>query len=1659
MGGMRLFLSSVAWVFLLFPFFDHAGADSGWATEEEAEALAAEMRSFFAGAEERRPGSVGNLAMEERVLDRFSGSGFKHGEIRFRAPVFLPGETRVLLQGHPPLRLFPMHPTLFRPGNFRQREFSADLVYLGRGTMEDLDNVEGTDLDGSIAVMEFDCMADWLWLLRFGIQGFVFIGAENYHHSDSLGKVYGTEVSVPRFFIPPEEGARLREILAGGRGLRARVEAAPSRWENRELRDLWVLVPGVDEDLSKEVIAITAPIDGNCVVPGLAGGAQSGANLFLLMRLLEEFRENAPARTVLLGAINAHTHYFCGERVLAWSLLSPVSKLEALQDLIAADLRVQEMFVERYGKLNLNPPTEDDEEYIIKMRKLVDDSTGKHLTVKEPIVNLAKRNVNLLKTEQLRMLREDLSREAQRAGIDSMVERRQKYVNVLTLFNKVGIKTKLSELTAEETEILRGYVKKVIETNRAWAELNRRDLEINTANSRVREALEGRNVKLVLTLEFVWTGNRIGFSAGDLWGSERWAHRWGVNTAAIAASLDKVKAGAENLYVDAITKRGGLPESHFFREPAPAVSFFHAANQTPAFAARNVYSDFGLAFSPGDTLDNLPKACVTDIMNCVPVLLRAMLENRDLTAPSELLKPHHSRWRVRDAWAVQLKAFKFDEFSASVLPELPVSDSVVILQQPAGRGVDPVPSLVSGDVINRYMALTDGRAASVFVGIVESKLSSSAFHFDPDFGRVDHAVDAGEIAGKMEPEILNDDDSIMLALFRCEEFPVYVRHDSSTISVLPIRQDSYLLLSGKLNSAPKKYGTTGANSLFSARKLPLMEGPAAFYFEPGDSPKLLTASKTLMLNASEKVPTGIGFDVSERTDADFFRQAARDMAFLNHDRLSKLRGISDELAMRFLKHGDEQLGKMEQARARNDYVGYLKALYEGLGAQFKAYFQTTSITNDMLKAVVFYLALMLPFCFLVEKLVFKFVKIEVEMLVFGSLFVLTFVVFRMIHPAFRIAKAPEAIFIAFVMGGLGAFVIKILHDRFEGEMQLLFNTYVGMDTGEVGYSTVGQEAMLIGVNNMKRRRLRTTFTTATIVLVTFTMLAFTSISKKLSPTLIHRSEEAPYTGLMYHWPGNSRMDEATMRVFVETFSDSGEVIVRRWLLPKSYRGQNVPFHVSSSTGEEAQIDAGLGLAAAESGFIGEIPMRAGRFFARDDGDEVILTSALAKALRIDADDFAEHSIRFQNRDLKIAGILRDENFRMIEDLNQRPLLPIKSLLKQAAGQEDMDMSAAKGKTPEETGIFYVDMPALLILPVDTAKRVGAEPYSVSVRLKRDVPIWAAVDRLLTITRDTKFFVSSVGPFPVGSENKKTAEAGVYYVGEGYRTSIGGMTFLIIPLLIASTIILNTMLGSVFERKSEIAVYNAVGLNPTHIGMFFLAESFVYSVIGSVGGYLIGQMLSILLTKTGIIEEINLNFSSLSVVYVILFTIAVVLLSTIYPSMVATKAAVPSGKRKWSLPAADGHTMNVVFPFIYQYELIPGIVGYLDEYFSRFTEASFGDLIAVMEKKEAGKDEKGRDVYTIQYHVALAPFDLGVTQGVVFSAAFDERVDAYRIVMKIERISGQDTNWKTTNKPFLEKIRTYLLHWRNLDAAEHALYVQRGTQLFSSKQPETPGVPG
>ena len=68
----------------------------------------------------------------------------------------------------------------------------------------------------------------------------------------------------------------------------------------------------------------------------------------------------------------------------------------------------------------------------------------------------------------------------------------------------------------------------------------------------------------------------------------------------------------------------------------------------------------------------------------------------------------------------------------------------------------------------------------------------------------------------------------------------------------------------------------------------------------------------------------------------------------------------------------------------------------------------------------------------------------------------------------------------------------------------------------------------------------------------------------------------------------------------------------------------------------------------------------------------------------------------------------------------------------------------------------------------------------------------------------------------------------------------------------------------------------------------MAEALVYAIIGAVSGYILGQGVSYLLSATGWLKGLSLNFSSVAAVGSTLIVVAVVMLSTLWP---AKKASV------------------------------------------------------------------------------------------------------------------------------------------------------------------------
>jgi hypothetical protein len=301
------------------------------------------------------------------------------------------------------------------------------------------------------------------------------------------------------------------------------------------------------------------------------------------------------------------------------------------------------------------------------------------------------------------------------------------------------------------------------------------------------------------------------------------------------------------------------------------------------------------------------------------------------------------------------------------------------------------------------------------------------------------------------------------------------------------------------------------------------------------------------------------------------------------------------------------------------------------------------------------------------------------------------------------------------------------------------------------------------------------------------------------------------------------------------------------------------------------------------------------------------------------------------------------------------------------------------------------------------------------------------------------------------------EKGDEYVKVSIYSSLGmisfsGMSNLFIPILIASLIVLNTMMGSVYERFREIGIYSSVGLAPAHISWLFIAESCVYSVLGVVAGYLTGQVIAKVLIEFNLLAGFTLNYSSVAAVLSCMLVMAVVMLSTIYPARKASQMAVPDVTRKWKLPPPEGDEWNFEFPFTVSGHEVLGLNVFLIGYFDSYSEESIGTFYtdgAELSRRETPAGE----AYAIDMNIWLAPFDLGVSQHVILQAIPDAEHNLYSVALTLRRLSGEDASWRRVNQRFMNVIRKQFLIWRTVDGEAKESYRQQGNEILEGLREE------
>ncbi|MCX7915665.1 MAG: ABC transporter permease, partial [Verrucomicrobiae bacterium] len=325
---------------------------------------------------------------------------------------------------------------------------------------------------------------------------------------------------------------------------------------------------------------------------------------------------------------------------------------------------------------------------------------------------------------------------------------------------------------------------------------------------------------------------------------------------------------------------------------------------------------------------------------------------------------------------------------------------------------------------------------------------------------------------------------------------------------------------------------------------------------------------------------------------------------------------------------------------------------------------------------------------------------------------------------------------------------------------------------------------------------------------------------------------------------------------------------------------------------------------------------------------------------------------------------------------------------------------------------------IVVASAEFVRRMGGDPHIITVFGGSGVDAGALGQR-----------VAAISGLPVWVRGA----AGVERLILTRLTEVHGGWGLVVPLVLGGLIIFGTLLGSIADREREIYTFSALGLGPAHVGFLFLAEAGVYATVGGMGGQLLAQLVSrvaFALAERGLIQPPEINFSSTNALFALATVMVTVLISAAYPAVRASRSANPGVARTWKMPEPVGDDWTMTFPFTVSAYDITGVIGFLAEHFREHDDAGLGGFAA--RDVCIGRDPDA-GALKLSAHVALAPFDLGVTQDFRLTAVASEIAGVEEVRIRARRVSGSPADWRRTNRVFVQELRKQFLLWRTLSA--------------------------
>jgi len=1569
-----------------------------WAASASAGDFETDIRTLSALGD-RSTGTPGCRSAAQYIQRQFQEAGFSEvGMHRYAIPMLQQGNSRLTIPGSDlEPALHPFSGNAISPQTISSQGLKGPLLYAGTGNLSEMN---GKVIDGAVLLMELDSGDNWIQAASLGAHTVIYIDRENVSRALFEDKQELSPIHFPRFRMALEEARRCFgdfETVPDGRILPEIRLDAEARWKEVTGENVYCLIPGKNPHLQEELILIEAFYDSTVYVPGLSPGADESVSIATLLQLARRFQEAPPDRSVLLAATSGHAQTLAGFRDLVWSLRASPK-----------DLRKQ--------KKQLRDLTRNTRKVLNALEPKSAESSDSTEPEDSPVESLVKNAV----IDEIKTQVDDISRELMRLRLEQQISDNQEKIQELAkdrlILRQLGWMTSFKRLSPEEQATLDRLMPSAVQRQKII-------LRDATAQSKLldnaldfRSMIKSRELMVAISLHLSSHGDGFGaFSQGWLYPIKPSVNRSSIYTA-LDAAMHRFSPQLP-LFRDTLrssklrTWQSYFADRPFFGGEVSTLAGYIGATLATVHDARNRWG------TPADIPDAMDWAFAAEQCRQISTLISGV-------ASTPVLYDENLPQNGFSTVSGRANFIRHGELFAD---------------QPA-----PGTVLLSYQGNARYYAMTNSMGQFQMRGVADKrhvldKVIIEGYRFDPDTGSVTWAIDKEQTGKeayrlKMQRTAMQTD----LIMFACK--------GTTLFNLLEPRTFRYMtkinLIDGRREAAPLKYWYSRIDTRSSVLTSIFLEPETRLKLTLSDS---VLHKKMILTHADPEHSQGTGYRIDDWPILHHTEhRAAADMWALLTPRIDNLEkhGIYNEQIRKLQQEGMAALKTAETSLADLHYDQFVESASASWALASRVYDDIEQTQKDVLFGVLFYIALFVPFAFCMERLLFSFSNIYKRIIAFSVILVLVIVLIYHVHPAFQLAYSPLVVILAFFIIGLSFMVTMIIFLRFESEMNQLQNRAKPSATGELSRWKAFTASFFLGVSNLRRRRIRTALTCATLIILTFTIMSFTSVKSMRLHSRIQYQPHTPYSGFLLKNVNWQDIPKTALPVLTHAFNDASVIAPRVWLEDEDKtRSETVPFRYGDRRFEAQGM---IGLSAEEPGVTGlDRTLVAGRWFRPEERQAVLISDRMAQELGISFEHPESANVLIWGVPFQVTGIFSGKLLQDQPDLDGEPLTP--AIFPREATQELTEVEMDAMESGDDVRSFqsryqHISGDLTAIIPARTLLSVGGKLKGVAISHPEN-----------TDTRKTaQHLVDRFGLALFSGEPD-----GVLMYNASDALNYSGVPNIMIPILISVFIVLNTMIGSVYERKREIAVYTSVGLAPSHVSFLFIAESLAFAVLSVVMGYLLAQTSAGLFAGTSLWSGITVNYSSLSGVAAMVLVILVVLISAIYPSRVAAEIAIPDVNRSWTLPESSGNLLEITLPFLMKYQEHRSITGFLYDYLKGHQDVSHGlfstgeitfsevcPVPPVLGNKDncQGEDCGKSTCIVVNAHVWLAPFDFGIMQQVILRFCQSKEEPGFlEIQIQLERQSGESNAWRRINKTFLNAVRRQLLIWRSLDAKAHDHY--------------------